>query len=354
MTRPIPHLFRDEPCNIGIVSAIQNGLSVACNEHPALTAAPIQEVALADAPLSHGLRATQYEFGDRANPYFITGPALISFSGGRTSAYMLKQIIDAHGGTLPSNVHVVFCNTGKEREETLRFVHECGARWGVYIHWLEWRSRLKRTPVAERFEQVSFNSAARNGEPFKALIVSKKAVPNAVQRWCTTHLKFQICCDFMEAKGYTKDSFRQYAWENVIGLRADEMHRAFKKIAENHEQDNAWHNAMPLVDARVSRADVMAFWAAQPFDLALAPYEGNCTKCMMKGRKLLLWDVRRDVEDARDWAAMEALGGGTFTTEWSINDLIRDVGNSPLLPLEPGDDDEFDAECGTWCAGEAA
>ena len=31
-----------------------------------------------------------------SNPYKIEGPALISFSGGRTSGYMLKHIIDAH------------------------------------------------------------------------------------------------------------------------------------------------------------------------------------------------------------------------------------------------------------------
>ncbi len=60
------------------------------------------------------------------NPYLITGPALISFSGGRTSAYMLWQILAAHGGQLPDDVHICFANTGKEREETLRFVHECG------------------------------------------------------------------------------------------------------------------------------------------------------------------------------------------------------------------------------------
>ena len=32
------------------------------------------------------------------NPYLIEGPAVISFSGGRTSGYMLKHILDAHGG----------------------------------------------------------------------------------------------------------------------------------------------------------------------------------------------------------------------------------------------------------------
>lgn len=36
--------------------------------------------------------------------YKIQGPALISFSGGRTSGYMLHQIVQAHGGTLPDDV----------------------------------------------------------------------------------------------------------------------------------------------------------------------------------------------------------------------------------------------------------
>ena len=280
------------------------------------------------------------------NPYLITGPALISFSGGRTSAYMLRMILDAHGGTLPDDVHVCFANTGKEREETLRFVHECATRWGVRVRWLEWRNRWKRTPLAERFEEVGYNSGARNGEPFKALIASKKAVPNAVQRWCTTHLKFQVCCDFMEAQGYS-------TWSNVIGLRHDEQHRVLKKAGENVEQDNIWRNVMPLDSARATKATVMAFWAKQPFDLQLAPWEGNCTKCMMKGRKLLMWEVRRDPIDAADWADMEKLGGGTFTTEWSMDDLIAEAQSSPLLPGFDHDE-EFDAECGTWCPAEAA
>ena len=48
------------------------------------------------------------------NPYKIEGPALISFSGGRTSGFMLHNIIQAHGGKLPDDIHVVFANTGKE------------------------------------------------------------------------------------------------------------------------------------------------------------------------------------------------------------------------------------------------
>ena len=86
-----------------------------------------------------------------ANPYRIEGPALISFSGGRTSAFMLFKILEAHGGTLPDDVHVCFANTGKEREETLRFVHECATRWGVRVRWLE---RAYGRKTSERFTEV--------------------------------------------------------------------------------------------------------------------------------------------------------------------------------------------------------
>lgn len=58
-------------------------------------------------------------------PYQIEGPALISFSGGRTSAYLLKHILDACGGALPANVIACFANTGKEMPETLDFVGDC-------------------------------------------------------------------------------------------------------------------------------------------------------------------------------------------------------------------------------------
>ena len=56
--------------------------------------------------------------------YQIQGPAQICFSRGRTSGYMLHQILEASDG-LPQDCHVTFENTGQEREETLVFVEEC-------------------------------------------------------------------------------------------------------------------------------------------------------------------------------------------------------------------------------------
>ena len=65
------------------------------------------------------------------NPYLIDEPAVISFSGGRTSAYMLYKVLEAHGGRLPDHVVVAFSNTGKEMPQTLDFVDRCSKEWDV-------------------------------------------------------------------------------------------------------------------------------------------------------------------------------------------------------------------------------
>ncbi|MEI7608264.1 MAG: hypothetical protein WCJ64_12885 [Rhodospirillaceae bacterium] len=97
------------------------------------------------------------------DPYRIAGPALVSFSGGRTSAFMLKHILDAHGGVLPADVRVCFANTGREMLETLNFVEECSRRWSGRslgsntIQHLRTRPASSITPLpagmASRFER---------------------------------------------------------------------------------------------------------------------------------------------------------------------------------------------------------
>jgi len=96
------------------------------------------------------------------NPYKIEGPALISFSGGRTSGFMLHNIIQAHGGKLPDDIHVVFANTGKEAPETLDFVNDIAKKWDINIHWLELYFgderpiyRTKRSHTKQHQEMVS-------------------------------------------------------------------------------------------------------------------------------------------------------------------------------------------------------
>ena len=279
-----------------------------------------------------------------SNPYLVGGPALISFSGGRTSAYMLKHILDAHGGTLPNDVVVAFANTGKEREETLRFVHDCATHWNVKIHWLEYRAG------EERFAEVGVNSASRQGEPFAALIAKKNYLPNSVTRFCTSELKIRVMRDF------AKMTLGWRNWTNVIGLRYDEGHRVLKAYAANDSGKQPWRNAMPMAKAKATKRDVMAFWAAQPFDLQLKSYEGNCDLCFLKGKAKLMALIRENPGMGDWWAEQERKvkpgSGARFVTEYSYADLAETVSRQGFLFEDDGE--EFDAECGLICTAEAA
>lgn len=281
---------------------------------------------------------------DAFDPYRIEGPAVVSFSGGRTSAYMLWHIVHAHGGRLPPDVLVVFANTGKERPETLRFVHECGIRWAVDVVWAEWRDK------PEGFERVGFNSASREGEPFERLIAKKQRLPNWRERWCTQFLKVRtihaVARHFLglEPGGYTE----------VIGLRDDEGHRILKGLAK--AESDRRRVKYPLAKAKVSKADIMAFWRSMPFDLALEPWEGNCDLCFLKARSIRKRIIRDCPSSAAWWARQESVersnGTGFFDRRDRVADLVREVARAPEFD-EAFDPEEFDAECGLMCGGVA-
>ncbi|MFC4255404.1 3'-phosphoadenosine 5'-phosphosulfate sulfotransferase [Altererythrobacter xixiisoli] len=282
------------------------------------------------------------------NPYRIEGPALISFSGGRTSAYMLKQIIDAHGGQLPDDVHVCFANTGKEREETLRFVHECSVRWGVLVRWLEWR----RGEIG--FEEVGFNSAHRKGEPFAALISTRGYLPNVARPWCSMSLKQAVC------RKFALSVFGPGRYLSVVGLRYDEEGRVAEARRRTKSKKDAWNSATPLYNAKVTKRDVRAFWDAQGFDLGLLNFEGNCDGCFQKSVRL--YEVERYAPGTLDWwieqeervAATAEPDARHWILGRSYSEIRDAIRRQPDMFMGAFDADPDDAECGLWCAGEAA
>jgi len=146
------------------------------------------------------------------NPYEITEPTVISFSGGRTSAFMLYKVLEAHHMSLPPEAKAIFCNTGKEHEATLDFVRDIEKNWNVPIVWLEF---TKQQP---KFKVVDYETASRNGEPFAEIIASKQFLPNPVMRFCTTELKIHPITRYIASIWI--DEFHTLA-----GIRADEPSR---------------------------------------------------------------------------------------------------------------------------------
>jgi 3'-phosphoadenosine 5'-phosphosulfate sulfotransferase (PAPS reductase)/FAD synthetase len=246
------------------------------------------------------------------DPFRIEGPASISFSGGRTSGYMLWRILQAHGGKLPDDVRVVFANTGREMPETLDFVQECSERWSVPIVWVEYRAKVDG---AKQRAVVTHKTASRDGEPFEALIADRKYLPNAVARFCTAELKIR------PMHWLIREDFGWTDWDTMIGIRADEPRRIARIRARGTSTESKHETmVMPLADAGISVAEVGAFWASQPFDLRLPnsngrTMHGNCDLCFLKGAKQVLALIREQPNRALWWIKQEASvqSAGKFT-----------------------------------------
>lgn len=233
-----------------------------------------------------------------SNPYKILEPTCISFSGGRTSAYMLYKVLEAHDMSLPNEAVVCFANTGKEDEATLKFVHDCEKHWNVPIVWLEYRDA---EDTKDRWTQVTYETASRNGEPFEAMIKRKKFLPNSVMRFCTTELKIVPIEKYMNSIGY--DEFETFA-----GIRADEPKRVAKLRKSLHA---------PLALSGITQIDVQTFWNSNSFNLGLQYKDkvttlGNCDLCFMKGSNQVMSIIRQQPERAIWWAKQEETINGRF------------------------------------------
>jgi hypothetical protein len=197
-----------------------------------------------------------------------TKPTLISsFSGGRTSGYMTKLLLDRYGPT--HNVVVTFANTGQEDFRTLDFVHNCDLHFGFNTVWLE--------AVVHHGEKVScshnivnYETADRSGRVFEE-VIKKYGIPNVAFPYCTRELKLNPMRSYLRSLGISP-----LKTPTAVGIRADERRRVSKS-------EGMAHVLYPLVDEwPTDKQDVLDWWEDQPFDLGIEEFEGNCKGCFKK------------------------------------------------------------------------
>lgn len=222
------------------------------------------------------------------NKYYLSDPSVIAFSGGRTSAFLLAKILEAHEGKLPPHIKVVFCNTGLEHPKTYKFIEKCSINWNIDIVWLEYIGR-KFEPF---YKIVNYASASKKGEPFSILIDERQYLPNPVTRFCTGDLKIKIL------DRWAKDNLgKEFTKHNqLIGLRYDEPRRV-ANIKKNKRKNPA---LTPMYDSKHTLIDVMNFWKNQTFDLEIPQHQGNCQGCFLKSRYRLDL-VAKETPEALNW-----------------------------------------------------
>ena len=283
------------------------------------------------------------------SPYLITEPTGISFSGGRTSAYMLWKILQAHGGKLPDEAVVTFANTGKEMPQTLDFVQACSDHWGVDIVWLELKTMRKEEKEGKRnvlhkiIKITDYKNASRKGEPFDAFINAASAIPNAIQRSCTGNLKIRPIQWYLgKVLGW------ESPWNQMIGIRGDEKRRAVKI---HNTIDGGQDRLCPLYIDGVTKEEVGAFWKAQPFDLELPNNNGvtdwgNCDLCHLKGKSKRMSIIRERPDLADWWIDVEKRKKQFFRPDEMSYQQMKVIATDQGNLFDFGDDPSIPCFCG--------
>lgn len=277
---------------------------------------------------------------------------VVSFSGGKTSAYMCKWLIETWGHIY--HFIFIFANTGLEREETLDFVEQCNKEFNLNLVWVEAVTNpVHGKGITHRI--TNYKDAYRMHQyknpkhPFHAHI-AKSGIPNANKPQCSDRLKEFAIEHYKKVNGLK-------GLRHALGMRADEPNRVLsktkrvflasvgidcdmwrlddkssrvatldaysdkfdlllqeastekekKKISStikslyNH---NKYNLCYPFSDwAEIDKQDVNTMWEGMPFTLLLEEHEGNCSTCWKKSDKKiwLLAIVQPYLFDAFRW-----------------------------------------------------
>jgi len=234
---------------------------------------------------------------------------LISFSGGRTSAYMTWWLLNHCQDKY--EMIIVFANTGKEKEATLNFVHRCDLHFGFNTVWIEGVTD-PRTKYGNNVKVVDFATADRNGKPFEEMI-KKHGIPNITSPHCSRELKERSIRAYAISIGW---KFKEY--KTAIGIRADEPRRLNWK---NAKRKNLIYPFATL--KRTTKSDINLFWSKQQFDLELKSYEGNCDFCWKKSCRKLMTIAKENPQVTTWWQEMETKYANHIPAHRSENKNIK-------------------------------
>jgi len=209
---------------------------------------------------------------------------ICSFSGGRTSAYLVhllekKRISDGW------DVEYVFMDTGAEHPKTYEFVRNVVEHYGIDLTVLKTKIN-KEMGVGPTYEVHSIDSIGWDLSIFNEL-TNKYGNPfNPGGGFCTDKLKTVTFQKYLKANHQDATTW--------IGIRVDEPRRLKSKKGIRYLAELS----------RMDKTDIMGWWKQMPFDLELQEHLGNCVFCIKKGVNKIALAIKDEPKLAKEWSQM--------------------------------------------------
>lgn len=222
-----------------------------------------------------------------------------SFSGGPSSAVMVKYLKENYKSLGYSEAIFMMANTGQEREEMLEFARQCDLAFGLDLVIVEAVINPKKG-AGTRHREVTFETADRTGRASFDPMIQKYGIPNMDMPHCTRELKLAPMTSYLRSIGWKKGTY-----DTAIGIRVDEIDRMNEKYRD-------LGIIYPLIHAHMcpmTQEQVNEFWRGMPFRLQSKGYQGNCKWCWKKTLRKHLTLIKENEDDYSFPAEMEERHG---------------------------------------------
>jgi 3'-phosphoadenosine 5'-phosphosulfate sulfotransferase (PAPS reductase)/FAD synthetase len=224
---------------------------------------------------------------------------VVSFSGGRTSAYMvylIEQMRKTGEWTAPTEY--IFMDTGAGHPETYEFIKKCVEHFGIELTCL--RSSIpKEHGQGPTYKIVSIDDVGQDLTMFLEFM-AKYGNPTINRPVCTDKLKTVPSTKYLNEKHGRGNYVR---W---LGMRADEPNRLKEVDLLQMQLFESTRKRAYYYLAEISeftKEDVLDFWEQMPFDLQIEEHLGNCVFCIKKGASKVALAQRDEPEMFDQWNA---------------------------------------------------
>ena len=235
---------------------------------------------------------------------------VVSFSGGRTSAYLCHLMIELYGR---ENVDFIYMDTGAEHPKTYEFIKNVNKYFRLNLTCLrgDFNQPLGK---GHSYKIVNVNDICPDLGPYTDM-VNKYGTPGQSSAWCTSRMKEET------HDKYCNDKYGKGNYETWLGIRADEPKRVLgshlgnewtsrglssydltitmQHIEINHPIINGIRDIYIKIQNTIAKKanknikfmaevcdaekeDVLSWWHSQPFDLEIPEHLGNCVFCFKK------------------------------------------------------------------------
>lgn len=184
---------------------------------------------------------------------------VVSFSGGRTSAYLVHLMREADPDT-----EFIFMDTGAEHPKTYEFIRNIVKNWKIKLTCL----RVIPDPEMNKpstYEILSTEKIGPDLEPWKRML-RKYGHPYVGGAFCTDRMK---TVPFIK---YCDEKFGRGNYTTWLGMRIDEPKRITPKPGIRYLAEIS----------EFEKQDVIEWWRNQPFNLEIQEHLGNCVFCIKK------------------------------------------------------------------------